>query len=84
LPSDDWRPSRQLADLLSGKLAWGDASPAVESWARLHIYQGACSVLDLPTKGERRNALGKIPASVRPHVEAEAMRIHKIRMQKPK
>ena len=73
------RPSEQLADLLRGKMAWDDAPEAIRSWASLEIYRGACTVLDQPSKEERRNMLARLPAEIRPHVEAEAKRIWAMR-----
>ena len=69
------KPSEQLDDLLRGKVAWDDAPEAIRSWAQLEIYRAAVEVLDLPTQGDRRNALGMIPVTVRPHVEARAKRL---------
>lgn len=67
-----------------GKIPWEDVSPAVQSWARLPIYQAAKQILDMPEKGERRNALGKIPAAIRPMVEAEIMRVFEYRKKAAK
>jgi hypothetical protein len=74
-PSNVPRPSDQLADLLRGKLAWGDAPEAIRSWAELPIHQAAAQIVAAPDKGARRNMLGRIPASVRPHVETEVKRL---------
>jgi hypothetical protein len=73
------KPSAQLADLLSGKVDWNDAPDAIKSWARLPIHQAAVQILSEPIKGTRRNMLGRIPASIRPHVEAEAKRLWGVR-----
>lgn len=72
---DAWRPSKQLEALLMGRVAWDDAPEAIRSWARFPIYQAAAQICALPSKGERRNALGKIPAAIRPKVENEVRRI---------
>lgn len=73
------KPSEQLFELLSGKVSWPDAPEAVRSWAQLFIYQGAVQVLAIEGKGNRRNALGRIPAAVRPFIEAEALRLWRAR-----
>lgn len=73
------RPSEALREVLTGKVAMADADPGIQSWAQFTIYQGAKEVLALPTKGERRNALGRIPATVRPYVEAEIKRLWALR-----
>ena len=78
-PNGIARPSEKLADLLRGKTAWDDAPEAIRSCARLEIYRGACAVLDQPSKEERRNMLARLPAAIRPHVEAEAKRIWAMR-----
>ena len=73
------KPEEQLEELMRGRVAWGGAPEAIRSWAMRYIYAAACQVLAEPEKGNRRNMLGRIPASVRPHVEAEAMRLHALR-----
>lgn len=73
------RPSHELAEVLSGRMAWGDASESVRSWARLPIYQAARQIMAMDGKGPRRNALGRIPASIRPMVEAEVLRLWALR-----
>lgn len=78
-PDDVPRPSEQLADLLRGKLAWGDAPEAIRSWAALPIHQAAVQIVAELDKGARRNMLGRIPASVRPHVAEEVKRLWALR-----
>jgi hypothetical protein len=68
------KPSEQAEAVLRGKLAMELVHPAVQSMLRLQIYEGACEILKLP-QGERRAALGKIPALIRPHVEEEVVRL---------
>ena len=74
-PSDVPKPSDQLRDLMMGKLAWDDAPDAIRSVARKPIYDAAVTILAAPDKGTRKNMLGRIPAAMRPHVEAEVMRM---------
>jgi hypothetical protein len=76
---DAQKPSAQLADLLSGKMDWDAAPDAIKSWAQLPIHQAAVQILSEPSKGTRRNMLGRIPATIRPHVEAEAKRLWGLR-----
>jgi hypothetical protein len=78
-PSNVPRPSDQLADLLRGKLAWDDAPDAIRSWAALPIHQAAAQIVAAQDKGARRNMLGRIPASVRPHVAEEVKRLWALR-----
>jgi len=68
-------PTEQLETLMRGKVAWDDAPTAIRSWASRYIHDAACQVLAEPDKGNRRNMLGRIPANVRPHVEAEVKRL---------
>lgn len=68
-------PSRKLHDLLSGRTAWDDADKSIQSWAQFEIYRGARDILKLPTKEKRREMLDRIPASLRPRIEAEIMRL---------
>lgn len=78
-PDPALRPSRQLEDLLTGRTPWEDASPAIRSWARLTIHDAAKQILAQPSKGERRNMLARVPAPMRPHVEAEVKRLWAMR-----
>ena len=72
-------PSKRIKMVLSGEVRMDDEHPSIQSACRLHIYHGAEAVLSLPTKEARRAALSKIPESVRPYVEREAIRLHKLR-----
>jgi len=79
MDGDHWRPSLKLRELLMGRTSWDDADPAIQSVARFEIYKAAKQILELDTKGARRNALGKIPAAIRPRVEDEIKRIWALR-----
>jgi len=68
-------PSQWLTDVLMGRVMMDDAPPAIQSCARLPIYQAARQIIAEPEAGARRNMLGKIPAPVRPYVEAEVKRL---------
>jgi hypothetical protein len=72
-------PSKRIEAILAGKVRMEDEDEAIQSACRLPIYQGAEAILSLPTKEKRRAALAKIPESVRPYVEKEAIRLHKLR-----
>lgn len=78
-PETDWRPDAKLHDLLTGKVAWDDADEAIRSWARLTIYQAADKICERPNRKDRIAMLGKIPTSIRPHVEAEVIRLWNLR-----
>ena len=64
-----------LRRVLAGEMPLGEAPRAVQSWAQFFIYQGAEEVLTFENVDERRAALGKLPALVRPLVEAEVRRL---------
>ncbi len=70
-----WRPSVKLAALLAGKSAWEDADDAVRSMARLPIHNAAVMIRDEPSRPRRAAMLAKIPATIRPHVEARVIEI---------
>ena len=72
-------PSEQLSDLLTGKVAWDEAQPAIRSWASFHIYDAAKQIVLMPEKTRRLVALERIPESIRPHVEQEVKRIWPMR-----
>lgn len=78
-PNDVARPSEQLRQVLSGQIPMESAPAAIQSWARFEIYRGALQVLGLPTKAARQAALQKVPSSVRPYVEAEVLRLWRIK-----
>lgn len=61
--------------VLSGAVPWEEASPAVRSWLRKDIYDGALEIAGIEYIEDRRAALGKLPVSIRPLVEAELKRI---------
>ena len=73
------KPSAIIHAVLSGKMNLHDAPKAIQSACSFHIYQGAAAVLEGKTKADRQRRLAKIPAKVRPHVEAEALRLFRVR-----
>lgn len=72
-------PSQRIKKVLSGEVRMEDEHASIQSACSLHIYHGAEAVLSLSTKEARRAALSRIPESVRPYVEKEAIRLHKLR-----
>lgn len=72
-------PSEQLNDLLTGKVKWDEAQPAIRSWASFYIYDAAKQLVLMPDKEKRRMALDKIPSAIRPYVEEEVKRIWPMR-----
>lgn len=70
-----WRPSVKLAALLTGKVAWADADEAIRSMARLPIHNAAVMIRDEPSRQRRAAMLAKIPATIRPQVEARVKEI---------
>lgn len=73
---------QKLHALLSGQVDMADADPSIQSWARYHIHEGALEVLRSGGIEERRATLLKIPARIRPYVEAEAKRVWPLIMQR--
>jgi hypothetical protein len=61
--------------VLSGRIPMTDAPAAVQSWLRHDIFLGAEEILAIPYKPDRNAALARIPALVRPYVEAEVLRL---------
>jgi len=49
-----------LNQILSGNIGMKDAPEAVQSWARLSIYEGAMEILNIENRDERVSALMKI------------------------
>ena len=75
LPKIVKSPSQQLDDLLSGRVAYVDAAPAIRSWAQHSIHIGALSLLRIKDKDARNQALLKVPENLRELVRAEVVRL---------
>jgi hypothetical protein len=52
-----------------------DEEPGIQSACQLEIFKGAKTILAMKTKDERRRAIGRLPASIRPYVENEVKRL---------
>lgn len=73
------KPSVELKALLDGRRGLNDVSDGVRSWARFYIYQAAEEILAMPSKNARREALEKVPDTIRSSVRDEVMRLWEIR-----
>lgn len=73
------RPSDRIKAVLMGKVPLESEDQGIQSACSKHIYDGAVSVLKLPTKEARRRALDRIPEMIRPHVEREVLKLYKAR-----
>lgn len=65
-----WWPSKWLREVLTGNVPMKDAPDSVQSWARLSIHEGAMAVMNAGGIEKRREMLSRIPAPIRPFVEA--------------
>ena len=72
-------PQAQIQAVLSGTADYSILPEPLKSAIRLPIYTRACAVLAEPTRAARRAKLDAEPESVRALVEAEALRLHKLR-----
>lgn len=79
LNTDMERPSETLNRVLDGRLAMTNAPASIQSQARLAFYDAACEVLKVTDIEKRRSMLKRIPALVRPYVEAEVKRLWTLR-----
>ena len=70
---------QQIENVLAGTADYNFLPDALQSAIRLPIYTRACAVLAEPTRAERRAKLDSEPEGVRALVEAEALRLHKLR-----
>lgn len=68
-----------LNQYLTGALPADKIPPAVLSWSRFFIFEGAREIVLLDNKYERTAALAKIPAPLRPIIENEVKRIWPMR-----
>jgi hypothetical protein len=65
-----------MEHVMAGRLELDDQDPSIQSALGLPVYQEAVKVLENPTKEGRREALAKLPAKIRPHVEARAIQLY--------
>ena len=72
-------PTRQLRNLLEGRVAFEDAQPAIQSWAAFYFYDAAKQIVAMGDLDERREALAKIPEGLRGHVQKEILRLWEMR-----
>lgn len=70
-----------LNQYLTGALPAEQIPPAVLSWSRFFIFEGAREIVLMDDKWERIAALSKVPERVRPLVEAEVKRIWPMRRE---
>ena len=73
------KPKNLMSQVMAGKAGYNFLPAALQSAIRLPIYYRACAVLAEPTKEDRRAKLDAEPESVSALVEAEALRLHKLR-----
>lgn len=73
------RPTDRINLVLSGVVPIEGEHKSVQSVCTKHIYDGAAQILAMKTREERVAALLKIPPMIRPHIEAEALRLWKER-----
>jgi len=70
---------QQIENVLAGTADYNFLPDALQSAIRLPIYTRACAVLAEPTRAARRAKLDSEPEGILALVEAEALRLHKLR-----
>lgn len=78
LGSQYQKPSDIMLQVLEGKLNHDDAPEAVQSMCRLQYHNAAEQILKLP-KEKRKKALQRVPETCRNMVEAETIRLWRLR-----
>ena len=73
------RPSERIFAVLRGESQLSDEDPPIQSACSRYIFDGAKEILSIQPLERRRAALSKIPPLIRPHIEAEIMRIHRMK-----
>jgi len=81
LDTDVPRPTEILIEVLSGRMDMTSAPKAIQSQARLPIYDAASTILAQPDIAKRRKMLAKIPELIRPYIEDEIKRLWKMRKE---
>lgn len=69
------KPSEQLDALLRGEMMWIEAPPAIRSWAQMAFYDAARQIMAGKDRAARNRMLSRVPAGLRPMVEAEVERL---------
>lgn len=72
------KPSKLINAVLDGTLAMEKAPLAIQSCIRWPIYEKAVEILALP-HAARKPAIEDAPAALRPYLEAEIIRIWRLR-----
>lgn len=62
-------------DITEGHLNLKDASKAVQSWFRLHLFLEACKILDIQSIDGRREAIAAHPETYRDELKIEVVRL---------
>ena len=65
------KPSEELDALLRGEMTWIEAPAAIRSWAQLAFYDAARQIMAGKDAAARKRMLARVPAGLRPMVEAE-------------
>jgi hypothetical protein len=73
--NDELRPSKRLNDLLTGAVSPQDAHANILPWAEFMIWQAATKICGMRSLELRRNALTKVPDTIKPFVEREMKRM---------
>jgi len=68
-------PSEQLADYMMGEVHPDQVREPIKSWAAFFVYGAAKQIIAMSAPEKRRDALAKIPHTIRPRVEAEVKRL---------
>ena len=68
-----------IEDVMIGRVDLKNQPEAIQSACRLEIYERACRILNLETKLERRSEIGRTPEKLRPYIEAEVMKVWRMR-----
>ena len=73
------KPTDLMSQVMDGTADYNFLPAALQSAIRLPIYYRACAVLAEPTRAARRAKLDSEPEGILALVEAEALRLHKLR-----
>ena len=68
------RVTDHVMEVLQNKRSYDDLDDSGRSVISLHIYIAAAHIMTFKTREERRHELNKMPDTIRPLVELEAIR----------
>ena len=75
----EWKPSILIARVMSGDISLHDVHASIQSACAKPIYDAAKLICKEPDKAKRREMLDNHPDAIRPHIQADIVRLWRLR-----